>query len=134
MCNISCCVVILINVLPFVLIIGILLGAIYPSIDSMAGEKERGTLETLFTLPISNLELVMGKYLAVSLCALVSALLNILSIIFSIGLMIMSMGEMAVFDNIQFDMGKLILPLLISMICMGLFLQEQCNQLKINLE
>ena len=109
------------NVLPVVLIMGILLGAIYPSIDSMAGEKERGTLETLFTLPISNLELVMGKYLAVSLCALVSALLNILSVIFSIGLMIMSMGEMAVFDNIQFDMGKLILPLLISMICMGLF-------------
>ena len=109
------------NVLPFVLIMGILLGAIYPSIDSMAGEKERGTLETLFTLPISNLELVMGKYLAVSLCALVSALLNILSVIFSIGLMIMSMGEMEIFDNMQFDMGKMVLPLLISIICMGLF-------------
>ena len=36
---------------------GVLLGAIYPAIDCMAGEKERGTLETLFTLPISNLEL-----------------------------------------------------------------------------
>ena len=47
------------QILPFILIMGVLLGATYPAIDSMAGEKERGTLETLFTLPISNLELVM---------------------------------------------------------------------------
>ncbi|HID9497194.1 TPA: ABC transporter permease subunit, partial [Clostridioides difficile] len=57
------------QILPFILIIGVLLGSIYPAIDVMAGEKERGTLETLFTLPISNLELVMGKYMAVSLSA-----------------------------------------------------------------
>ena len=43
------------QILPFILITGVLLGSIYPAIDSMAGEKERGTLETLFTLPISNL-------------------------------------------------------------------------------
>ena len=75
------------QILPFILIIGVLLGAIYPAIDVMAGEKERGTLETLFTLPISNLELVMGKYMAVSFCAVVTAFLNIISILISIGFM-----------------------------------------------
>ena len=69
------------QILPFILIIGVLLGSIYPAIDVMAGEKERGTLETLFTLPISNLELVMGKYMAVSFCAVVTAFLNIISIL-----------------------------------------------------
>lgn len=109
------------QILPLVLIMGILIGAIYPAIDCMAGEKERGTLETLLTLPISNLELVVGKYLSVSLCALVSALLNVISIVFSIGLMMLSMDVMEAFKGFEFDLAKLALPLFITLVCMGLF-------------
>ncbi len=47
------------QILPVIFIIGILLGAVYPATDVIAGEKERGTLETLLTLPVSNGELVM---------------------------------------------------------------------------
>ncbi|MCR4945402.1 MAG: ABC transporter permease subunit [Lachnospiraceae bacterium] len=65
--------------LPFMIITAILLGAVYPSIDVTAGEKERGTLETMLTLPVTNLELIISKFLAVSVIAVVSALLNILS-------------------------------------------------------
>ena len=82
----------MVGILPFILIMGVLLGAIYPAIDSMAGEKERGTLETLFTLPISNLELVMGKYMAVSLCAIVTAILNVVSILMTL-VYILTTGE-----------------------------------------
>lgn len=77
---------ILASILPFLLITSILMGAVYPSIDTTSGEKERGTLETLLTLPIRNDELIMGKFLAVSTVAIVSALLNL-----------MSMGVMAAF-------------------------------------
>lgn len=73
------------QVIPFVLIIGVLFGCIYPAIDVMAGEKERGTLETLFSLPISNMELVIGKYLAVSISAILTSILNIISMSCTLG-------------------------------------------------
>lgn len=73
------------QVIPFILIIGVLFGSIYPAIDVMAGEKERGTLETLFSLPISNMELVIGKYMAVSASAILTSLLNIISMSCTLG-------------------------------------------------
>ncbi|MCR5215921.1 MAG: ABC transporter permease subunit [Lachnospiraceae bacterium] len=66
-------------ILPFLLITMILLGAVYPAIDTTAGEKERGTLETLLTLPITNQELITGKFLAVATISLMTGILNLLS-------------------------------------------------------
>lgn len=109
------------QILPFILIIGVLLGSIYPAIDVMAGEKERGTLETLFTLPISNLELVMGKYMAVSFCAVVTAFLNIISILISIGFMTLTAGIANEMGIPKFDFTQMIFPGIITMICIGLF-------------
>lgn len=109
------------QILPFILIIGVLLGAIYPAIDVMAGEKERGTLETLFTLPISNLELVMGKYMAVSFCAIVTAFLNIISILISIGFMMLTAGIANEMGIPNFDFSQMIFPGIITIICIGLF-------------
>lgn len=67
------------SMIPFIVITSILLGAIYPAIDVTAGEKERGTLETLLTLPVTNFEMIMSKFLAVACVAVVSAVLNIVS-------------------------------------------------------
>lgn len=55
------------------------MGAMYPAIDTTAGEKERGTLETLLTLPIGNMELIMSKFLSVATIAVVSVFINVLS-------------------------------------------------------
>lgn len=67
------------SIMPFFIVTSILLGAIYPAIDVTAGEKERGTLETLLTLPVTNFEMIMSKFLAVSVIAGVSAFLNVFS-------------------------------------------------------
>lgn len=107
--------------LPFMLILGILTGAIYPAIDIMAGEKERGTLETLLTLPITNLELVMGKYLAVALSTIVTALLSILSILFSVVFIFLSNKEMLVANDFNFNVNALIIPFIITLICLIIF-------------
>ena len=108
-------------ILPFILILGILTGSIYPAIDVMAGEKERGTLETLLTLPISNIELVMGKYFAVSLSALVSALLSVISIGCSMIFLVLSASELVDVPGMNMDLSKLALPLLITFVCICLF-------------
>ncbi len=66
--------------LGMLLITTIMTGAFYPTIDVTTGEKERGTLETLLTLPVSNFQMILSKFMAVSLFAGISALLSILSI------------------------------------------------------
>ena len=63
--------------LPYVVILMCLVGAIYPASDLAAGEKERGTLETLLVTPAARSELVVGKFLVVTLAALTAAVLNI---------------------------------------------------------
>lgn len=64
-------------ILPMILITSILLGAVYPAIDVTAGERERGTLETLMTIPVRISEVMTGKFLAVATIAIFSALLNL---------------------------------------------------------
>ena len=66
-------------IIPFLLISSVLMGAMYPAIDTTAGEKERGTMETMLTMPVSNLELIMSKFLATSVIAVMAAMLNVLS-------------------------------------------------------
>src|SRR3954447_4257084 len=64
---------------PFLLVIMSLTGAFYPAIDLCAGEKERGTMETLLISPASRTEIVLGKFFTVVLASMMSALLNIVS-------------------------------------------------------
>ena len=68
------------KILPLVLIIWSLTGAFNPAVDVCAGEKERGTLETLLASPALREEIVWGKLLTVMLFSMVTSLLNLLSI------------------------------------------------------
>jgi sodium transport system permease protein len=70
---------ILVRVFPFVLVMWALAGALYPAVDLCAGEKERGTMETLLITPASREEIVWGKFLTISVFSAVTALLNLLS-------------------------------------------------------
>ncbi len=65
---------------PFLLVMMALTGAYYPAIDICAGEKERGTMETLLISPASREEIVLGKFFTVVLASVVTALLNLLSL------------------------------------------------------
>ncbi len=67
------------KVLPFVLLIWALTGAFYPAIDLCAGEKERGTLETLLSSPAERSEIVWGKLLTIMLFSVATAALNLMS-------------------------------------------------------
>jgi sodium transport system permease protein len=67
--------------LPALFILMTLLGAFFPSIDLTAGEKERGTLETLLTTPVRSGEIVAGKFLTVCFVAVAAAALNVVSML-----------------------------------------------------
>ncbi|HYW10339.1 MAG TPA: ABC transporter permease subunit/CPBP intramembrane protease [Longimicrobium sp.] len=67
--------------LPLLLVMMTLLGAFYPAIDMAAGEKERGTLETLLTAPVPASEIVAGKFAAVALIGLAAAVANLASML-----------------------------------------------------
>jgi sodium transport system permease protein len=67
------------KILPFVMLVWALTGAFYPAIDLCAGEKERGTLETLLCSPARRREIVWGKLLTIMCFSLGTALLNLFS-------------------------------------------------------
>lgn len=68
------------HIVPLVLVLMAVTGAIYPAIDLTAGERERGTLETLVACPIPVEEIVIGKFLVVTTLSLFAASLNLASI------------------------------------------------------
>lgn len=68
---------------PALLVIMALTGAFYPAIDLCAGEKERGTMETLLICPASRTEIVLGKFFTVMLFSTTTALLNLISLGFT---------------------------------------------------
>jgi sodium transport system permease protein len=54
-------------------------GAMYPAMDLTAGEKERGTMETILTSPIARTHLVLGKFFLVLTASLFTAVLSVIS-------------------------------------------------------
>lgn len=79
------------KVLPFVMLVWALTGAFYPAVDLCAGEKERGTLETLLSSPARRREIVWGKLLTINAFSIGSALLNLMSMQFTAGLVVKSL-------------------------------------------
>jgi sodium transport system permease protein len=61
--------------LPFFVLMAVLYGALHAALDTTAGERERGSLEPLLTAPVSPLQVVLGKWLAVAAVAMLVALL-----------------------------------------------------------
>jgi sodium transport system permease protein len=68
------------GLLPYLIIIFCFTGSMYPAIDLAAGEKERGTLETLLTAPAGRLEILLGKFGVVVLTGIATALVSIVGI------------------------------------------------------
>ena len=73
------------GMIPYLVILLCLTGAMYPAMDLTAGEKERGTIETILCSPISRTHLVLGKFLMVLTASIVTAILAIASMAASFG-------------------------------------------------
>ncbi len=65
------------TVIPLVLLLMTITGAVYPAIDLTAGERERGTLEILIAAPVPRVSLLLAKYIAVLTVATLTATINL---------------------------------------------------------
>ncbi len=77
------------GMLPYLFIIFCFMGAMYPAIDLGAGEKERGTLETLLLAPIRRYQIVLGKFFVIFTTGVTAALLSLTSL----GVMLAAKGQ-----------------------------------------
>jgi sodium transport system permease protein len=69
----------MVRIFPFMLVMWSLAGALYPAVDLCAGEKERGTMETLLISPAGREEIVLGKFLTIWVFSAGTAVLNLAS-------------------------------------------------------
>lgn len=80
------------KLLPFIMLVWAMTGAFYPAIDLVAGEKERGTLETLLCSPALRSEIVWGKLGAVTTFSMLTAILNAGSMLLTSSFVFRQMG------------------------------------------
>ena len=66
------------------IIMAITISATYPATDTTAGEKERGTLETLLTFPIKSKDIIVGKFLSVSLSSIITGVISLILMLVSL--------------------------------------------------
>lgn len=105
-------------------IMAITLSCIYTSTDTTAGEKERGTLETILTFPIRRKELIFGKYLAISISGIVTLLIGVLLSIVSLYYV---KNSFSIYDNVIFNINTItILLTILILLFYTLFISGLC--------
>jgi sodium transport system permease protein len=91
------------GVIGYMVILLCLTGGMYPAMDLTAGEKERGTMETILSSPISRMHLVLGKFFLVLTTSLVTAALSVTSM----GVSFAVLEHLHAFDEAGSDAGQL---------------------------
>ena len=105
--------------LPYLLIILTISGASVIASDLIAGEKERGTLETILVSAARRDELVIGKYLTIITISIITVLLNLLSMYLSFQHIFMQLGTGM--GDFQLPLGNFALILLLMLPLITLF-------------
>ena len=66
------------------IMMAITVSATYPATDTTAGERERGTLETLLTFPIKSKDIIVGKFLGVTVSSIITGIISLALAIMSL--------------------------------------------------
>lgn len=93
----------MLGMVPTFILMTTTLTAVFAAIDMTAGEKERGTLETLLTFPLKNGDIIGGKFIATTICSVVSAVLGFLSMY---GVLYYLSGTLESFKGMELLTGK----------------------------
>ena len=106
------------------IIMAITVSATYPATDTTAGEKERGTLETLLTFPIRSKDIILGKFLGVSISSIVT---GILSLILAIISLLIAQNIFTIYENvnIMFSTSSIIFGIVV-IVAYSVFISGLC--------
>jgi len=87
------------GMLPYFVLLATIMGAFYLAIDTTAGERERGSLESLLSLPLSRIQLVIGKVAAAAVFSALSLVLTV--IIFSLAFPQLDLGGLGISTELR---------------------------------
>ncbi|MHB8926474.1 MAG: ABC transporter permease [Bacillota bacterium] len=98
-------------ILPMLMAMWSATGGLYAAIDVAAGEKERGTLEAILTVPVSRMSLAVGKYLVVVVSSLIAAAISLIgfAVAFKVSPVSMVPGQAATFSLTATQIGLIFL-------------------------
>ena len=101
---------ILLGMMSYFFIFALLMGGMYLAIDTTAGERERGSLEPLLSLPVTRAQLMLGKIAATCLFMAMSLLLSLCSFFFALKFMpLQELGMTPNFGPLQVLIGFCVL-------------------------
>ena len=96
----------------------------YPATDTTAGERERGTLETLLTFPIKSKDIIVGKFLGVTVSSIIT---GIISLVLAIVSLIITQNMFSIYDGIDIMYSPItILFAVIVIIAYSFFISGLC--------
>jgi sodium transport system permease protein len=114
------------GLVPYFVILLCLTGAMYPAMDLTAGEKERGTIETILCSPVSRTHLVLGKFLMVLTASLATGALSIFSMAVSFAMgkhLLLGVAHGAADAALQITIsGKAIVSIFLLVVPLAVFL------------
>ena len=80
------------------IMMAITVSATYPATDTTAGERERGTLETLLTFPIKSKDIIVGKFLGVTVASIITGIISLALAIISL---VLTKNMFTIYDGID---------------------------------
>lgn len=80
------------------IMMAITVSATYPATDTTAGERERGTLETLLTFPIKSKDIIVGKFLGVTVSSIITGIISLALAVISL---ILTKNMFSIYDGIE---------------------------------
>lgn len=106
------------------IIMAITVSATYPATDTTAGERERGSLETLLTFPIKSRDIIVGKFLAVTIASILTGIISLVLAIISVAI---AQNAFSIYEglNIMFSPISILLSVII-IIAYSFFISGLC--------
>ena len=109
--------VLLLGMMNYFIIFSMLMGGLYLATDTTAGERERGSLEPLLTLPVERWQLIVGKVLATCLFMVLSLIVSLLA--FSASLSFVPLAEVGMASNFGVEVAARIFAIMLPFALIG---------------